>query len=82
MKTNLLRLFMPMVLVFTLISCSNDSTEDLAPESNLVTNYASTTDEVELAYELGQVELHTDIHINVTTWYNEKHERLPKAQKT
>jgi len=39
-------------------------------------------DEVELAYELGQVELHTDIHINVTTWYNEKHERLPSAQKT
>ena len=45
---------MPMVLVFTLISCSNDSTEDLAPESNLVTNYASTTDEVELARIINQ----------------------------
>ena len=49
MKTNLLRLFMPMALVFTLISCSNDSTEDVTTDTNLVTNYASTTDETELA---------------------------------
>lgn len=49
MKTNLLRLFMPMALVFTLISCSNDSTEDVIADTNLVTNYASTTDETELA---------------------------------
>lgn len=49
MKTNLLRLFMPMALVFTLISCSNDSTEDVTADANLVTNYASSTDEIELA---------------------------------
>ena len=40
---------MPMALVFTLISCSNDSTEDVIADTNLVTNYASTTDETELA---------------------------------
>ena len=40
---------MPMALVFTLISCSNDSTEDVTTDTNLVTNYASTTDETELA---------------------------------
>ncbi len=54
MKTNLLRLFMPMVLVFTLISCSNDSTEDVAADTNLVTNYASSADEVELARLINQ----------------------------
>lgn len=55
MKTNLLRLFMPMVLVFTLVSCSNDSSEDLAPVDNqLVTNYDSNADEVELARIINQ----------------------------
>ncbi len=33
-------------------------------------------DEVELAYELGQVELHSDVNINVKTWFNDKNERL------
>ena len=54
MKTNLLRLFMPIALVFTLISCSNDSTEDAAADTNLVTNYSSTTDEIELARIINQ----------------------------
>jgi|SRR6478672_10703960 len=55
MKTNLLRLFMPMVLVFTLVSCSSDSSEDLAPvDTQLVTNYNSSADEVELARIINQ----------------------------
>lgn len=54
MKTNLLRLFMPMALVFTLISCSNDSTEDVTVDNNLVTNYNSSVDEVELARIINQ----------------------------
>lgn len=49
MKTNLLRLFMPMVLVLTLVSCSTESTDDLAADAVLVTNYNSTPDEIELA---------------------------------
>lgn len=49
MKTNLLRLFMPMVLVLTLVSCSTDSSDDLAADAVLVTNYNSTPDEIELA---------------------------------
>lgn len=48
MKTTLLRLFMP-ILVLTLVSCSNDSSEDLAADAVLVTNYDSTPDEIELA---------------------------------
>lgn len=50
MKTNLLRLFMPFVMVLTLVSCSNDSSEDLAAEEAvLITDYNSNPDEVELA---------------------------------
>lgn len=49
MKTTLLRLFMPMVLVLTLVSCSNDSSEDLQEDAVLITNYDSNSDEIELA---------------------------------
>lgn len=45
---------MPMALVFTLVSCSNDSSEDLAVDATLVTNYNSSTDEVELARIINQ----------------------------
>jgi len=38
-------------------------------------------DEVELAYELGQVELHTDISLKMHTWFNEKHERLAESKQ-
>ncbi|HET6845319.1 MAG TPA: DNA-directed RNA polymerase subunit beta', partial [Anaerolineales bacterium] len=37
-------------------------------------------DEVELAYELDQVEVHTRIKMKVTTWYNDKGDRLPAAE--
>ncbi len=41
---------MPMVLVLTLVSCSNDSAEDLAAEEAvLITDYNSNADEIELA---------------------------------
>jgi uncharacterized protein YkwD len=45
---------MPMVLVFTLVSCSNDSSEDLAEEAVLITNYDSNADEIELARIINQ----------------------------
>ena len=38
-------------------------------------------DEVELAYELDQVEVHSRIKISATTWYNDKGDRLPAAEK-
>jgi len=37
-------------------------------------------DEVELGYQLGQVEVHTEIKLRVTTWYDEQHKRLPKPE--
>jgi DNA-directed RNA polymerase subunit beta' len=38
-------------------------------------------DEVELAYQLGQVEIHTSIKLLATTWYDDKGDRLLKAEK-
>jgi uncharacterized protein YkwD len=48
MKTNLLRLFMPFVMVLTLVSCSNDATEE-KEDLELVTNYDYSAEELDLA---------------------------------
>jgi DNA-directed RNA polymerase subunit beta' len=37
-------------------------------------------DEVELAYALGQVEVHSEIKFRAKTWYDDKGDRLPEAQ--
>ena len=37
-------------------------------------------DEVEMAYQLGQVEVHSEIKARVTTWYDDQHNRLPEPQ--
>ncbi|HTP00258.1 MAG TPA: DNA-directed RNA polymerase subunit beta' [Anaerolineales bacterium] len=37
-------------------------------------------DEVELAYALDQVEVHTRVGLRTTTWYNDKGDRLPAAE--
>ncbi len=37
-------------------------------------------DEVELAYQLEQVEVHSRIKLLTTTWYDNKGDRLPKAE--
>lgn len=49
MKAKLLRLFVPMALVFTMISCSPDSKEEEQVEAKLVTDYNYTQDELKLA---------------------------------
>jgi len=41
----------------------------------------SDLDEVEMAYSLGQVAIHTKIKLAVNTWFNEKHERYARPQK-
>jgi DNA-directed RNA polymerase subunit beta' len=40
----------------------------------------SEMDEVEMAYQLGLVKLHTPISLRTETWYDEKHVRLPQAE--
>jgi DNA-directed RNA polymerase subunit beta' len=36
--------------------------------------------DVDLAYQLGQVDLHSKIKARLTTWYDEKNNRLPEAE--
>jgi DNA-directed RNA polymerase subunit beta' len=43
-------------------------------------NFADA-DEVELAYNLGQVEVHTFIQVLATTWYDDDRNRLPEAEQ-
>ena len=38
-------------------------------------------DEVELAYNLGQVEVHSEIQVIVNTWYDDNGDRLPKQEE-
>ncbi len=37
-------------------------------------------DEVELAYQLDQVDVHTEIKLRASTWYDDKGERLPDPE--
>ncbi|MBW8009755.1 MAG: DNA-directed RNA polymerase subunit beta' [Chloroflexi bacterium] len=38
-------------------------------------------DEVEIAYHIDQVEVHTKIKVRVNTWYDEEHNRLPEPEE-
>ena len=38
-------------------------------------------DEVELAYQLNQVEIHSKIKLNMNTWYDETDDRLPEPKR-
>ena len=50
MKSKLLRAILPMAIVFTMLSCSSNSTEDLtAPTATLVQKYDYNAEELELA---------------------------------
>jgi DNA-directed RNA polymerase subunit beta' len=39
----------------------------------------SDFDEVEMAYALGQVEVHSEVKLRAQTWYDDKGDRLPEA---
>jgi uncharacterized protein YkwD len=71
MKTKLIILLMPIVLVFTMTSCSSDSSEDLASDNQLITTYDSSADELQLAQlineyrvSIGKNSLETINHIS------------------
>ncbi len=40
----------------------------------------ASIDEVELAYALDQVDIHSEIKLNARTWYDDKGDRLPEAE--
>ena len=48
MKTNLLRLFVPIILVLTLVSCSKDESTEESENLLLITNYDYSADENDL----------------------------------
>ena len=52
MKTKLLQMILPMVLVFTFASCSKDSSEETEEQLALVTNFDYNADELELANKI------------------------------
>ena len=87
MKTNLLSAILPMALMFTMISCSSDSTEDLTPPQTQlqVKNYDYNADELELAdlinahrVSLGLNPLQTINHIS---YKSEEHNDYMIAKK-
>jgi DNA-directed RNA polymerase subunit beta' len=43
--------------------------------------YFADFDEVELAYNLDQLEVHSEIHVVVKTWYAENGDRLPEQEE-
>ena len=43
--------------------------------------YFASMDEVELAYQLGQIEVHSHINLSVDTWYDENDVRLAAPEK-
>ena len=43
--------------------------------------YFVDIDDVELAYDLGQIDIHSHITIVTETWYDEKNNRMPAAKK-
>jgi uncharacterized protein YkwD len=55
MKAKLLRLFVPIALVFTMISCSTDAKEETSSsDKTLVTNYDYSQDELKLAQVINE----------------------------
>jgi DNA-directed RNA polymerase subunit beta' len=40
----------------------------------------SDMDDIDLAYQLGQVDLHSKVKVRLTTWYDENEDRLPEAE--
>ncbi len=54
-------------------------TDDSIPHKGEGRNFADA-DEVELAYNLGQLDIHSEINVLVTTWYDDQRNRMPEAE--
>jgi DNA-directed RNA polymerase subunit beta' len=64
-----------MVLGVYYLTTSDNSRKHLGDGRNF-----ADIDEVELAYNLDQVEVHSEIQVVVKTWYDENGDRLPEAE--
>ena len=77
MKLKLLSVFMPMVLVFTMMSCSSDSSSDLSASSAVVTNYNYSPEELALVDEINEYRVSEGLNplqvINHISFKSEEH---------
>ena len=79
MKAKLLRLFMPIALVFTLVSCSTNSKEDAVAsvDKTLVTNYDYSQEESELAQKINDYRVSHGLNaleiVNHISYKSEEH---------
>jgi len=75
MKSKLLSVFMPMVLVFTMMSCSSDSSE--STNSKVVTEYNYTEDEMALVDVINEYRVSQGLNtlqvINHISFKSEEH---------
>ncbi len=55
-------------------------TDDSVKHKGEGRNFADS-DEVELAYNLGQVDIHSEINVLVTTWYDDQGSRMAQAEE-
>jgi len=87
MKTALLRTILPLALVFTMISCSSDSTEDLAAPAPaaIVYDYNYRADELELADLINEYRVSKGLNalqtINHVSYKSEEHNEYMIAKK-
>jgi len=89
MKSTLFRVILPLALVFVMISCSSDATEDLnvlvAPTVAMVQNYDYRADELELADLINEhrasLGLNTLLTINHISYKSEEHNEYMIAKK-
>ncbi|WP_395066597.1 CAP domain-containing protein [Flavobacterium sp.] len=77
MKTKLLKLLVPMVLVFTMVSCSTNSKEEDVIDQQLVTNYDYSTDEAKLGQIINEYRVSHGLNslqmVNHISYKSEEH---------
>ncbi len=86
MKTTLLRAIVPMAFMFTMISCSSNSTEDVtSSKPQLIQSYEYNTDESELADLINEHRVSLGLNplqlINHISYKSEEHNEYMIANK-
>lgn len=87
MKTKLLRAILPLALMFTMISCSSNSTEEAAvlPQARLVQSYNYQPEELELADLINQYRVSKGLNalniINHISFKSEEHNEYMIAKQ-
>ena len=85
MKTTLLRAIVPMAFMFTMISCSSNSTEEVISKPQLIQNYTYSSDEAELADLINEHRVSLGLNplqlINHISYKSEEHNEYMIANK-